>query len=146
VSREKRRRNAGVRYALRSFRSLPCHMGDFRRLKVWQLSTRLVVELYRVTSRFPKREMFGLTAQCRRAAVSVASNIAEGSGRGTPADFRRFILVARGSLHELGAQMHVARELDFLSQSDHQFLDQRIDEISRMLYALARNRAPSPSS
>lgn len=119
-------------------------MGDFRRLKVWQLATRMVVELYRVTSRFPKQEMFGLTAQCRRAAVSVVSNIAEGSGRGTPADFRRYILVARGSLHELRAQMHIARELDYLTQNEHQMLEQRIDEISRMLYALARNRAPSP--
>ena len=121
-------------------------MGDFRRLKVWQLSTRLVVELYRATGRFPRTEMFGLTAQCRRAAVSVVSNIAEGSGRGTPADFRRFILVARGSLHELRAQLQVARELDFLAQPEHQALDQRIDEISRMLYTLARNRSTLPSS
>lgn len=121
-------------------------MGDFRRLKVWQLATRLVVELYRATSRFPRAEMFGLTAQCRRAAVSVVSNIAEGSGRGTPAEFKRFILIARGSLHELRAQLHIARELDFISQSDHQLLDQRIDEVSRMLHALARNQSPSPSS
>lgn len=112
-------------------------MGDFRRLKVWQLSTRLVVELYRVTGRFPRAEMFGLTAQCRRAAVSVVSNIAEGSGRGTPGDFRRFVLMARGSLHELRAQLHVSRELEFLSQPDHQLLEQRIDEVSRMLYRLA---------
>ena len=121
-------------------------MGDFRRLKVWQLSTRLVVELYRITGRFPRAEMFGLTAQRRRAAVSVVSNIAEGSGRGTPADFRRFILMAHGSLHELRAQAHIARELDFLCQSDHELLEQRIDEVSRMLYALARNRSPSPAS
>jgi len=121
-------------------------MGDFRRLKVWQLSTRLVVELYRITARFPRAEMFGLTAQCRRAAVSVVSNIAEGSGRGTPADFRRFILVARGSLHELRAQLHVARELDFLAASEHETLESRIDEVSRMLYALARNRSPQPSN
>jgi len=121
-------------------------MGDFRRLKVWQLSTRLVVELYRITARFPRAEMFGLTAQCRRAAVSVVSNIAEGSGRGAPADFRRFILVARGSLHELRAQLHVARELDFLAASEHETLESRIDEVSRMLYALARNRSPQPSN
>ncbi len=121
-------------------------MGDFRRLKAWQLATRLVVDLYRITGRFPRHETFGLTAQCRRAAVSVVSNIAEGSGRGTPADFRRFILVARGSLHELRAQMHIARELDFLSQSDHEILEQRIDEVSRMLYALARNRTPQSGS
>jgi four helix bundle protein len=120
-------------------------MGDFRRLKVWQLSTRLVVELYRLTGRFPRTEMFGLTAQCRRAAVSIVSNIAEGSGRGTPAEFRRFVLMARGSLHEVRAQLHVARQLEFLSASEHDPLEHRIDEISRMLYALARNRAP-PSS
>ncbi len=146
MRREKKHPGAVDRCTLRLFRSLLCHMGDFRRLKVWQLSTRLVVELYRVTARFPRAEMFGLTAQCRRAAVSVVSNIAEGSGRGTPAEFRRFILVARGSLHELRAQLHIACELDFLSQTDHQLLDQRIDGISRMLYALARNRSPAPSS
>lgn len=121
-------------------------MGAFRRLKAWQLANRLVVELYRISARFPKYELFGLTAQCRRAAVSVVSNIAEGSGRGTPADFRRYVLIARGSLHEVRAQLHIARELDFLSQTEHELLEQRIDEVSRMLYALARNRSPSPNS
>lgn len=121
-------------------------MADFRRLKVWQLSTTLVVELYDVTGRFPRAELFGLTAQCRRAAVSVVSNIAEGSGRGTPADFRRFLLVARGSLHELRAQLHIARQLDFLPASRHDILEQRMDEISRMLYVLARNRVPQSSN
>ena len=115
-------------------------MGDFRRLKVWQLSTRLVVELYRVTGRFPRTEMFGLTAQCRRAAVSVVSNIAEGSGRGTPAEFRRYMVIARGSLHEVAAQVFLARQLGFLAESELRSLEQPIDEISRMLLALSRVR------
>ena len=117
-------------------------MGDFRRLKVWQLSTRLVVELYRVTSRFPKQEMFGLTAQCRRAAVSVVSNIAEGSGRGTPAEFRRYMVIARGSLHEVAAQLLLTRELGFLPESELRTLERQIDEVSRMLLALSRPRQP----
>jgi four helix bundle protein len=115
-------------------------MGDFRRLKVWQLSTRMVVELYRVTARFPRAEMFGLTAQCRRAGVSVVSNIAEGSGRGSPAEFRRYLAIARGSLHEVAAQVLLSRDLGFLADSDLRSLEGKIDEVSRMLLALSRPR------
>jgi len=115
-------------------------MGDFRRLKVWQLSTRLVVELYRATTRFPRAEMFGLTAQCRRAAVSVVSNIAEGSGRGTPAEFRRYVVIARGSLHEVAAQLLLSHELGFLAEPELRRMERQIDEISRMLLALSKPR------
>jgi four helix bundle protein len=115
-------------------------MGDFRRLKVWQLSTRMVVELYRITARFPRAEMFGLTAQCRRAAVSVVSNIAEGSGRGSAAEFRRFVAIARGSLHEVAAQLLLSRDLGFMADAELHPLERQIDEISRMLLALARPR------
>lgn len=113
-------------------------MGDFRRLKVWQLSAQLAAELYLVTGRFPREEQFGLTSQCRRAAVSVVSNIAEGSGRGTPAEFRRFLSIARGSLHELAAQLLLSRQLGFLTEAELQLLEQEIDEISRMLLVLSR--------
>jgi four helix bundle protein len=78
---------------------------------VWQKAKALAVEIYRATERFPKNEIFGLTSQMRRAAVSVASNIAEGQGRGSKPDFVKFLCVARGSLLELETQLEIALEL-----------------------------------
>ncbi len=83
----------------------------YRDLLVWQKSKALAVEIYRATEEFPKNEIFGLTSQMRRAAVSVASNIAEGQGRGSKPDFTRFLCMARGSLLELETQLDIAMEL-----------------------------------
>ena len=83
----------------------------YRDLLVWQKAKALAVEIYRATERFPKNEIFGLTSQMRRAAVSVASNIAEGQGRGSKPDFVKFLCVARGSLLELETQLEIALEL-----------------------------------
>jgi four helix bundle protein len=80
-------------------------------LLVWQKAKALAVEIYRATEEFPKNEIFGLTSQMRRAAVSVASNIAEGQGRGSKPDFTRFLCMARGSLLELETQLDIAMEL-----------------------------------
>lgn len=113
-------------------------MGDYRRLDVWQLATQLALDVYQSSARFPSRERFALTIQVRRASISVSSNIAEGSGRGSPAEIRRFMIIARGSLHELASQLFVARELEYLAQDDWHRLDRKIDKISRMLFALSR--------
>jgi four helix bundle protein len=78
---------------------------------VWRKAKALAVDVYRATDRFPKHEIFGLTSQMRRAAVSVASNIAEGQGRGTKPDFAKFLCIARGSLLELETQLEIAVEL-----------------------------------
>lgn len=83
----------------------------YKDLLVWQKAKALAVEIYRATERFPKNEIFGLTSQMRRAAVSVASNIAEGQGRGSKPDFVKFLCVARGSLLELETQLEIALEL-----------------------------------
>jgi four helix bundle protein len=83
----------------------------YRDLLVWQKAKALAVDVYRVTERFPEAELFGLTSQMRRAAVSVASNIAEGQGRGSKPDFAKFLCISRGSLLELETQLEIAREL-----------------------------------
>ena len=92
----------------------PAHYG----LEVWQEAMRLAREIYRASADFPADERFGLTAQIRRAAVSVTSNIAEGAGRGSKAEYSRFLLIARGSLMELDTQLWLARDLFQLDDSD----------------------------
>jgi four helix bundle protein len=86
---------------------------SFRELEVWRVSIDLTEMVYRLTAEFPKQEMYGLTSQMRRAAVSVASNIAEGSARGTKKDFRQFVKLAEGSNSELQTQLMIARRLGF---------------------------------
>ena len=86
-------------------------------LRTWREAQRLVNEVYRQTASFPDSERFGLTNQIRRAAVSVPSNIAEGMGRGTAKDLMRFLVIARGSIHELLSELETAKRLAFISQS-----------------------------
>jgi four helix bundle protein len=85
----------------------------YRTLAAWQRSVELAIAVYDVTKRFPTDERFGLTQQLRRAAVSVPSNVAEGRGRGTRRDYRRFVLQARGSIFELETELHIAHELGY---------------------------------
>ncbi len=89
----------------------------FRDLQVWQQSMALARNVYALTEAFPKREVFGLTSQIRRAAVSIPSNIAEGRGRTTEKSFALFLSQARGSLYELETQMELAGELGFAARS-----------------------------
>ena len=119
-------------------------MGDFRDLDVWRQATRLAVTIYRTTVHFPNAERYGLTSQMRRSAISISSNIAEGAGRRGTTDFRRFVIIARGSLHELRSQAYVSRQLGFLNASEWAALEQRMDELSRMLLALIRSLSPKP--
>ena len=89
---------------------------DFRNLVVWQKAIALVTEIYRSTQSFPSDERFGLTAQIRRAAVSVPSNIAEGQGRISRGEFRQFLGHAKGSLCEVETQLVIANNLGYLPQ------------------------------
>lgn len=119
-------------------------MGDFRSLEVWRKASQLAVSIYRATAHFPSEERYGLTSQMRRSAVSISSNIAEGAGRRGTTDFRRFVIFARGSLHELRSQLHVSRQLGFIETGEWLELERRMDEISRMLLALIRSLSPRP--
>jgi four helix bundle protein len=111
---------------------------DFRRLSVWEKAHGLVVEVYLQTRGFPDEERFGLTRQIRGAAVSVASNIAEGCGRGGDAELARFLHIALGSASELEYQLLLARDLGYLEQNAYQGLHAAVEEVKQMLTGLIR--------
>lgn len=111
----------------------------FEDLEVWQLSVRLAKEVYLVTKAFPKDEQYGLTSQIRRAAISISSNVAEGSGRGTKNDFGRFVNMATGSGAELKSQIIVAKELGYLKNDKSKELIDLTNQIGRMLKGLERS-------
>ena len=108
----------------------------YRDLVVWQKAIVWVETVYRSASKWPMDERFGLTSQVRRAAVSVPSNIAEGCARRGPAEFLRFLSIARGSLAEAETQLILANRLGYLGQAPLDELLSQADEISRMLAGL----------
>lgn len=114
-------------------------MASYRDLKVWQLGVELAVEIYRLTAAFPKQEQYGLTSQMRRAAVSVASNIAEGHARKTQMELQRYLNIAKGSLAELETQMTIAGELGFADAAAMTKVVALADQESRMLSGLLRS-------
>ncbi len=109
---------------------------NYKELKVWQKSYKLCLDVYRITGFFPKDEMYGLTSQMRRSAVSVPSNTAEGYGRKTTADYIRFLYIAYGSLCELETQIMLAGDLNYLDDGKLEGLKANISEVERMLKAL----------
>jgi four helix bundle protein len=109
---------------------------SFRDLIVWQRSIQLATAVYRVTGGFPKEEMYGLTSQIRRSAVSVPSNIAEGQGRLSTGEFRQFLGVARGSNFELQTQLEIARNLKI---GDSELINEAeglSHEVGKMIHAI----------
>ena len=108
----------------------------FEDLEVWNFAVELADVIYSTTRSFPSDERFGLTNQMRRAAVSVAANIAEGSGRGSSRDFGRFIEIAFGSLMEVVSHATIAKRQNMLADAAFQEIHQRAQRISRMLSGL----------
>ena len=111
-------------------------MKDFRQLKVWEKAHLLTMAIYRTTGAFPREETYGLVSQMRRAASSIASNIAEGCGRDGDAELARFCSLARGSASELEYQLLLARDLKLLVPKPYAQLSQQAVEIKRMLTVL----------
>jgi four helix bundle protein len=110
---------------------------SFRDLRVWNKAIDLTAVIYNLTTDFPKAEVYGLTSQMRRAAVSIASNIAEGSARGTKKDFRQFVMIARGSNCELQTQLVIAARLGFASPQKIDDAEVLSHEVGQMLSGLA---------
>lgn len=110
----------------------------YRDLLIWQKSMALVTEIYRLSKSFPKDETYGLVSQMRRCAVSVPSNIAEGSGRNSTNDYIRFLYIAIASLYELQTQIEIALNLQYLSKTDFDKLYESSREIERMLSSLIK--------
>jgi four helix bundle protein len=111
----------------------------YRDLQVWQKARTLVKEVYQASKQFPKEELFALTNQIRRAAVSVPSNIAEGHARNSTKDFLRYLAIAIGSLAELETQLILAGDLDYLSTELLSRLLQAADEIGKMVSGLQKS-------
>lgn len=122
---------AQVRYKPRMIQS-------HRELLVWQRSIQLSVAIYQLTASFPKHEVWGLTSQLRRASVSVASNIAEGYGRGTKGEYKQFLSIARGSTLEVQTQLVIAKELRFASIESFSTVENLTIEIDKMLNAILK--------
>ncbi len=119
--------------------------GTYRDLKVWQSAMDLVVEIYRVTRSFPNEERYGLTAQVRRASVSVASNIAEGKGRAFDKEVMHFLSNSRGSLFEVETQLLIATRLGYLAEQESAELLKRAGEAGRSLNGLIRSFKAEPA-
>lgn len=109
-------------------------MHNFKELKTWQKSRRFVKDIYVLTKIFPKDELFVLTSQMRRAAISIPSNIAEGSGRATDKDFSRFLDIATGSTFELESQLYIACDLEYYSEEKLNIYLEKIQELQKMIY------------
>ncbi|MEP6570412.1 MAG: four helix bundle protein [Acidobacteriota bacterium] len=111
-------------------------MRDFREIKVWEKSHLLTLEIYKVTAVFPREEIYGLTSQVRRASASIPANIAEGFGRRGNAELARFLQIAMGSACEVEYHVLLAKDLNLLSKTTYDDLNERIIEVKRMLASL----------
>jgi four helix bundle protein len=113
-------------------------MMPYQRLKAWQSCHQLALATYRVTQTFPKSELYGMTSQMRRAAFSAPANIAEGSAKRGPREFRRFLDTALGSLAEMSYAILFAKELGYLSDADWKELDDLRGEAGKLTWGLYR--------
>ncbi len=109
-------------------------MHNFKELKTWQKSRRFVKDIYLLTKKFPKDELFVLTSQMRRAAISIPSNIAEGSGRATDKDFSRFLDIATGSAFELESQLYIGCDLEYYTEKELEDYLEKVQELQKMIY------------
>lgn len=115
----------------------------FRDLEVWRVSMDLVAKVYEITREFPKSEQFGLASQLQRSAVSIPSNIAEGSGRGTRKDFAHFLDQARGSLFEVITQLEISRSLSFGNSDEIKAIQMEYEILGMRINALIRTMKDS---
>jgi four helix bundle protein len=109
---------------------------SYRELVVWQRAVELSVALYKLTKAFPREETYGLSSQLRRAGVSVASNIAEGYGRGSRPDYRKFLCIARGSVLEVQTQLVIARRLGYGASVQMSQAEALAEEAGKMLWSM----------
>lgn len=117
-------------------------MNTYQDLIVWKKSIDLVITIYNLTDKFPRDEIFGLTSQVRRAAISIPSNIAEGKMRGGNMEFRRFLLIAFSSGAEVETQLIIARKLPKMEKLDYNKVDSLLEEVMKMLNKLISQLEP----
>lgn len=114
-------------------------MSNYRSLLVWRKAHQLALDIYRLVDGLPGREQYDMARQLRRAAVSVVSNLGEGSGRGTDKEFARFVDISRGSAIEMECQLLLARDLGYIDANQHDAIADQVAEVSRMLIGLRRS-------
>ena len=112
-------------------------MQDFRNLEVWKKAHHLTLDIYRLTERFPRTEVFGLSIQLRRGAAAIATNLAEGSGH-SQVEFAKFVQIAFGSACEVEYQLLLSRDLGLISAEEHESLTANVLDIKRMLNGLLK--------
>ncbi|HYM74576.1 MAG TPA: four helix bundle protein [Candidatus Dormibacteraeota bacterium] len=117
--------------------------GTYADLEVWRTAMELVVRIYGISKKFPKEEMYGLSSQIRRAAVSVPSNIAEGKGRSSDKELIQFLCHARGSLFEIQTQLQISERLGYISKEESDSLRGEGVRIGQMLNGLIRSVRPA---
>jgi four helix bundle protein len=113
-------------------------MQDYKKLEVWSKAHMLVKEIYTITKDFPKEELFGIVSQIRRAAVSIPTNIAEGSGKASQKDFGRYLQIAFGSANEVEYLLLLSFELSFVKNEDYQKTQNKIEQVKKMLSGLLK--------
>jgi len=114
-------------------------MMPYERLRAWRACDDLTVGVYKATERFPRHELYGLTSQARRAAFSSAANIAEGSAKRGPREFRRYLDISIGSLSEVGYVLHIAKRLEYLTIEEWRTLDGLRAEASKLTWHLYKS-------
>ena len=119
--------------------------GPYKNLQIWQKGMEMAKNLYSLTKKFPKEELYGLTSQIRRSSLSIPSNIAEGSRRISDKEFANFILIARGSLAETETQIILAEEFDYINKNELDSILKAIDELDKMIFAFHK-KLLAPSS
>lgn len=113
-------------------------MHKFKKLKIWQKSLLLIKDIYKLTKRFPKDELFGLTSQLKRATISINLNIAEGSASKSDIEFRRFLIISLKSVHEVVAILEISNELGFIDLKECKNTAHEIDELGAMINSLIK--------
>ena len=113
-------------------------MHNYKKLNVWVSSISLVKNIYKLTRKFPKDEMFVLTQQLRRAAISIPSNIAEGAGRNSNAQFKNFLQISIGSCYEAENQLIISKELEYISEEELDTISKELDSIMKMNHNLQK--------
>ena len=112
----------------------------YRKLEVWKKAYAFGLDIYKVTSKFPKEELFGITSQLRRAGTSIAANIAEGNSITSNKEFKQFISVARGSAAEVETWLMFSKDLGYITNEEHQILSKKLDEIKALLFGLYKSK------
>lgn len=108
-------------------------MRDYKKLMIWERSHALTLDIYKITKSFPKDELYGLTSQIRRAAVSIPTNMAEGSGRDSEVDFKRYLQISMGSACELEYLIFLSNCLEYISEETYEKISTEIESIKKMI-------------